>query len=237
MKETKFDPRSHIGETHGIYTIIDMLNEKDKYGHYIYIAKCNKCGYEKRSHYGGISREKGKTTTCTHLTSTGDYIQNIKWKNYRIKKIFAGMKQRCYNKNDESYKWYGAKGIKICDEWLKNPLLFEEWSLKNDYSDNLSIDRINANKDYSPNNCRWISLDENSRRAGKVNWIVVNNESLTGRQWAEKLGLGSLTIDKYIREYGLDSTKKLITEMIKFPPSTKHRKSHQTWFSVYGIQI
>ena len=50
------------------------------------------------------------------------------------------MKQRCYNPNEKSYKWYGAKGIKICDEWINSPKSFEEWSLQNGYNDNLTID-------------------------------------------------------------------------------------------------
>lgn len=236
-KENNFDPRCHIGETHGVYTIVDMLNEKDEYGHWIYVGECNECGYKKYSHYGGFAGKDKKVTSCKHLTlGTNKNIPTTKWKNRRIAKIFRGIKQRCYNKNEKSYRWYGAKGIKICDEWLNNPKLFEEWSLQNGYKDNLTIDRIDECKNYSPDNCRWIALDENSRRAGKVNWIAIDDERLTGRQWSLKLGLGLLTIDKYIRQYGLNKTKELIQSMLKELPSTKHRKSHQTWFSVYGIQ-
>ena len=237
-KENKFDPRSHIGETHGIYTIIDMLDEKDKYGHWIYVGECNECGHKKYSHYGGFTGKDNKVTSCKHLTlGTNKNIPTTKWENDRIAKIFRGIKQRCYNKNEKSFKWSGAQGIKICDDWLNNPKLFENWSLQNGYNDNLTIDRINEDKNYSSDNCRWIALDENSRRAGKVNWITVNNETLTGRQWSLRLGLGLLTIDKYIRQYGINKTKKLIQAILKEPLSNKHRKSHQTWFSVYGIQI
>lgn len=235
-KEKKFDPHCHIGETHGIYTIVDMLNEKDEYGHYVYVGECKECGYKKYSHYGSFSGEHSKAAICKHLTlGNNEYIKPTQWTNYRIGKIFRSMKQRCYNVKNKGYKWYGAKGIKVCDEWLNNPKLFEDWSLKNGYEDNLTIDRIDENKNYSPDNCRWISFNENSRRAGKVNWITINEETLTGRQWATKLGLGLLTIDKYIKKHGFEKTKKLIIEMIKSPPSTKHRKSKQTWFSVYGI--
>lgn len=237
-KEKKFDPRSHIGEVHGIYTIVDMLDEKDKYGHWIYKCTCNECGFVKFSHYGSISGTKSKTTICSHLRANGEkIIYGHIWENKRIRNIFKGMICRCYDTDEESYIYYGKKGIKICEEWLNNPKLFEEWALNNGYADDLTIDRIDSNKDYCPENCRWISLEENSRRAGKVNWITINNETLTGRQWAIKLGLGLLTIDKYIREYGVDKTKELISAMLKESPTTKHRKSHQTWFGVYGIQI
>ena len=62
--------------------------------------------------------------------------------NHRIYKIYRGMKSRCYCKTDYHYKWYGERGIKICDEWLNDFMSFYNWSMQNGYSDNLSIDRI-----------------------------------------------------------------------------------------------
>ena len=233
----KFDPKCHIGEVHGIYTIIDMLNEKDKYGHWIYKCVCNECGFEKFSHYGAISG-KYKATKCTHLRANGEYITyGYKWNNERIGKIFQGMFSRCYDINDKSYRWYGEKGIGICKEWRESPKLFEIWAINNGYDDHLTIDRIESDKDYCPENCQWITLSENARRAGMVNWIIVENNKLTGKQWANYLGIGENTINTAVREYGINKTKELISAMLKDPPSTKHRKSHQTWFSVYGIEI
>lgn len=233
----KFDPSCHIGEVHGIYTIVDMTGEKDKYGHWIYKCVCNVCGCPKFSHYGKISGEKSKATHCNHLRANGTYIIKGKWKNSRIKYIFRDMMARCYNKKDKSYRWYGAKGVGVCEEWLNNPLLFEKWAADNGYKDTLTIDRINADQDYCPENCRWISPEDNSRRAGKVNWIEVDDVSLTGKQWAEKLNIGPNTINTAIREHGVSKTKELIVAMLKESPSTKYRKSHQTWFDAYGIQV
>lgn len=234
---SKFDPKCHIGETHGIYTIIGLTGEKDKYGHWIYQCVCNECGFKKESHYGAISG-KYKATICNHLRVNGEYkVYGYTWKNRRLGNIFQSMISRCYNKDDKAYRWYGEKGICICQEWLETPVAFETWAVNNGYSDNLTIDRIEEDQNYCPDNCRWITLEENTRRAGNVNWVTVNNETLTGRQWAEKLGLGLLTIDKYIRNYGLNSTTQLIDLMLKESPKTKTRKSHQTWFDVYGIQV
>ena len=232
------DPRCHIGETHGIYTIVDVLDEKDKYGHWIYRSVCTECGYELFSHYGQVAGKTKIITQCTHLRVSGHFIPKGEfWSNSRLANIFNGMVARCYSENDKTYKWYGQKGIRICEEWLNDPKTFEEWALNNGYSEDLTIDRINSDKDYCPDNCRWIPLKENSRRAGRVNWISIGDKTLTGRQWASELGLGLLTIDRYVRDYGIDLTAKLIAAMLKEPPSTKHRKSHQTWFLVYGIQV
>ena len=232
------DPRCHIGETHGIYTIIDVLDKKDKYGHWIYKSVCTECGREQFSHYGQISGEKSKTIQCHHVKANGDYIPyGHMWNNKRIARIFGDMNSRCYNANNKSYRWYGAKGIGIYSEWLSNPRLFEEWALNNGYADNLTIDRIDADKDYCPSNCRWIPMRENTRRAGSVSWITVEDTTLTGRQWARELRLGINSINTAIRKYGLDKTKELIVAMLQDPPSTKQRKSNQSWFSVYGIQV
>ena len=83
-------------------------------------------------------------------------------------KILSGMKVRCYNPNNPHYKWYGGRGIKVCDEWLgkEGALRFVEWAMENGYRDDLTIDRIDPEKDYSPDNCRWISSIDNSSRNG-----------------------------------------------------------------------
>ena len=80
----------------------------------------------------------------------------------RIYNIYHNMKNRCYNPNDDRYKDYGGRGIRICDEWLGKHGFenFCEWSMENGYSNKLSIDRIDNEKGYSPDNCRWITMKE-----------------------------------------------------------------------------
>lgn len=85
----------------------------------------------------------------------------------RLYRIYSGMKQRCYNKNNPSYKRYGLLGITICADWLdkKGFLNFYKWALENGYRGDLTIDRINPKMGYSPNNCQWLSFSENSKKA------------------------------------------------------------------------
>lgn len=76
----------------------------------------------------------------------------------RIYHIWAGIKQRCYNPNSVPYPYYGAKGIRVCDEWRDKHygfMNFYKWAMENGYSDELSIDRIDPKKNYCPENCRW----------------------------------------------------------------------------------
>jgi len=91
----------------------------------------------------------------------------------RLYSIWAGMKQRCYNEKHIQYKNYGGRGISVCDDWRNNFYAFSEWALSNGYQDPnendargaaLSIDRIDNDKGYSPENCQWISLSANAKK-------------------------------------------------------------------------
>ena len=83
----------------------------------------------------------------------------------RLYRIWNGMKQRCNNPKSSTWKWYGGKGVKVCDEWENNFLNFKEWALSNGYNDNLTIDRIDPLEDYSPENCQWLTISENAAKA------------------------------------------------------------------------
>lgn len=107
----------------------------------------------------------------------------------RLYQIYVGMKKRCYNEAAYNYANYGARGILVCEDWLKSWESFRDWSLANGYSDNLSIDRIDVNGDYSPSNCRWVTRDvqANNRRSNKS--IVYNGASHTIAEWSRILGI------------------------------------------------
>lgn len=78
----------------------------------------------------------------------------------KIKTRLDGAKQRCYNPKNRNYSHYGGRGIKICQRWLNSPDSFVEWALKNGYSPELTIERKNVDKGYTPDNCTWIKPEE-----------------------------------------------------------------------------
>ena len=110
----------------------------------------------------------------------------------RIYRIWGNMLRRCDYKKHISYKNYGARGIKVCDEWSKDHGFenFYQWAIKNGYSDDLTIDRIDVNGNYEPDNCRWITNTEqqNNRRNNKL--IEYRGEIKTLAEWCRELGIG-----------------------------------------------
>ncbi|MBQ7431271.1 hypothetical protein [Butyrivibrio sp.] len=111
------------------------------------------------------------------------YREKIK----RLKNIFKCMKHRCYESTDDSYKYYGAKGIGICAEWLNDVFNFIQWALANGYQDNLTIDRRDNTKDYSPKNCHWTTNKYQMNHTSRNN-LVYNKqgEQKSVAEWADE---------------------------------------------------
>lgn len=94
-------------------------------------------------------------------------IKNVN--DLRLYTIWSNMKSRCYDKKREAYRYYGAKGIKLCPEWKNSFVTFYNWANANGYADTLTIDRIDSSKDYTPDNCQWISRLDNCRKQQRQN--------------------------------------------------------------------
>lgn len=117
----------------------------------------------------------------------------------RLYYVWLAMKRRCDNKNVEQYKNYGARGISVCPQWQNDFLTFRKWALENGYDENASygectIDRVNVDGDYSPENCRWIStkLQQNNRRNNHI--LEYNGERKTLSEWEDAKGIKQLTL-------------------------------------------
>lgn len=110
----------------------------------------------------------GRINSCGCLYKISNKGRNVSHQmtHTRIYNIYQGMKNRCYTKSNIEYKNYGGRKISVCKEWLEDFTNFYNWAMKNGYKDNLTIDRINVNKNYEPTNCRWVTMkvQQNNRR-------------------------------------------------------------------------
>lgn len=129
------------------------------------------------------------------------YRWRIRKDNARLYNIWRNMKQRCYNKNHAKYKNYGGRGIQVCDEWRTDFMLFYNWAINNGYKDNLTIDRIDVNGNYEPDNCRWATPKQQSRNTTKNRYYTINNETHCLSEWCEILNLNYKTIYARIFEF------------------------------------
>lgn len=116
----------------------------------------------------------------------------------RLNRIYGNMKSRCYNPKTQHYADYGGRGITVCDEWLnkekvktatKGWLAFEKWALENGYADNLTLDRIDNRKGYNPENCRWVSMKEQSNNTRRNYFVTYKGKTQTLAQWCDELDI------------------------------------------------
>lgn len=140
------------GKRFGMLTVISKSCNRNK--NVYWNCQCD-CGNAIEVKTAELNR--GTTISCGCYSKKRFVEENTKHNksNTRLYKIWYGMKRRCYDKRMKSYKRYGGRGIKICDEWLNDFMNFYDWAIKNGYNDNLSIDRKDNDGDYKPSNCRW----------------------------------------------------------------------------------
>lgn len=130
----------------------------------------------------------------------------------RLYGIWKGMRKRCENPNSSNYHKYGERGISVCDEW-QNWETFKDWAISNGYTNDMSIDRINNEGNYEPDNCRWATAKEQSNNRRNNRRIEYRGEQKTIAEWSEELG-----ISQYVIEARLNlgwSVERALTEPIR----------------------
>lgn len=245
-KEYRF--KDLTGQKYGRWTVLEFdCTYKRPSGQIVRMWKCEcECGtirsVDGSKLKGGVSLSCG----CRRHEITIQKNRTHGMARTRIYKIWQGMKQRCNNSKEDNYRNYGGRGIKVCKEWERDFVAFRDWALNNGYSDELSIDRIDNNKGYSPENCRWanVYVQGNNRRTN--HYLEWNGERKTITEWSKDnpLNLKEETIRSRMNNgWSTDAIfttpLRLVDEetygrMITINGRTKNLKS---WCKEYGICV
>lgn len=165
-----------------------------------WICKCD-CGNVTTVRSGHLTSHHTISCGCAHRE------QQEWWKTFAIThgrtkeksyKTWCFIKQRCYNKKDVDYPYYGGRGVRISDEWINNPELFCEYveSLPRYSEDGTTIDRINPNRNYERGNLRWLSLGEQQSNKRNNVFLTFDGRTMTMTEWAKETGIAQTTLSR-----------------------------------------
>ena len=143
---------------------------------------------------GCLCREKSIETICKFNSRHTPNRRTHGKSNTKLYWAYRHMMERCYRKETANYKSYGGRGISICEEWRNKPDAFIEWALKNGYSEELTLDRIDVNGNYCPENCRWADWETQANNKTTSVFIDFNGERLTIAQFARKNNIPTATM-------------------------------------------
>ena len=173
-----------------------------------WLCECE-CGNKLIVTSSNLTRLHTKSCGCHRWDGTH------KMSDSRIYRIFNDMRTRCYLPAHHSYYLYGGRGIRICDEWLNNREAFLRWALDNGYAENLTLDRIDSNGDYSPENCRWVDRYVQANNTSRNVYLEYDGREQTIAQWCRERGFNRKLIGSRLA-HGWT-----VEEAIETPPYAK----------------
>ena len=191
------------GDQHGILTVVCEIG-KDRRGRRLVKCVCD-CGNEVIVRGDGLWNGNNVSCGCLlkkHKEEFRKAPTTHGMSGTRIHRIWKGMHYRCKAKTSAG-KDYAKRGINVCKEWGSfDP--FYTWAMQHGYSDGLTIDRIDVNGPYSPDNCRWVSIKEQQRNKRNTIYITVGGETVNLKEYCERNGLTYITV--YYRIFKLGWT-------------------------------
>ena len=205
------------GQKFGRLTVIKRI-KNDKHNHIMYLCKCD-CSNEKIVRSSHLKSGAVQSCGCYNIEKVIERSVIHYRSHTRLYWIWVDMKSRCYNPNDKRYNTYGLRGITICQEWKDNFKAFYDWACINGYDEKAKrgecmIDRIDNNKGYSPDNCKWSNAKEQANNTTKTIYIEYNGETHTLSEWSDIVNILRPTLWARLKVYKW-SIKKTLTTPLK----------------------
>lgn len=182
---------------------------KDKRGNARWFCRCD-CGNYITLGAPALKADRHHSCLSCRNVSMWRHRDTHRESKTRLYSIYHNMKKRCEKENAVNYHRYGGNGISICDEW-RSYEAFSSWAHSTGYSDDLTLDRIDGTKGYSPANCRWATYKEQALNTKKNHRILFNGEELTISEWADKLGISRSTLCERLNKRGWSIERALST--------------------------
>lgn len=125
---------------------------------------------------------------------TGRFVRKHPPSQDRLYAVWCAMKERCNNTHNKRYPRYGGRGIRVCKEWSNDFSDFAKWAENNGYRDGLTIDRMENDGNYCPENCRWVTTKQQNRNYSRNHMITYNGKTQCIADWADETGIKAVTI-------------------------------------------
>lgn len=211
-KRQKQRKRIVEGERIGMFVLTGLCDYRYKKEALFVEALCE-CGSKKFYRYDYLINGHTKSCGCKKSSFLSNSLSIHGHSKSRLYGIWKNMIRRCLEEKSDVYMYYGGRGIKICIEWQNSFEIFKDWSLKNGYDNNLTIDRKDNDGNYEPDNCRWTTRLIQSRNTRKTIFLNIFNENKSLRDWADDYRCKVSADTLYIRITKLkwDIEKALIT--------------------------
>lgn len=205
------------GNKYNLLTVVGYSHTEN--GNAVWRCKCE-CGNETLVRGSNLKSNAVKSCGCLlHKEHDTHHLSQT-----RLYKIYASMKSRCYDTKIPYYDNYGGRGITVCEEWRKDFLEFYKWANENGYQDGLTIDRIDNNKGYAPDNCRWATKKEQARNRRNCVLITYNGKTQTLVEWCEELNLKYKRVHDRMYAKGWSFERAISTPVYEEKKNLKYRK-------------
>jgi hypothetical protein len=210
--------KNEVGNVYGRLTVLKETGRKR--GAVLFLCKCE-CGNEKEITGGDLRSGKVHSCGCYKIEKVTNENITHGLNDHRLYSIYHNMISRCYNEKIDTYELYGGRGIKICNEWLNKEngfINFYKWSIQNGYTEFLTLDRMNVNGNYTPDNCRWATNQQQSNNKRSNHYVEMDGEIKTLSEWCEIFNISYKTVQSRLQT-GWEEIKAITT-----PIKTKYKK-------------